>query len=411
MATTLGKPMMLSWRQIRLTGLTIVALAILVFGWWTSFGFLKVAALSTVASLLLVDVLDRKSRGWAPQLLLMISATYVALLLLEVGLWLISPGINPSISIRGMYTADEELGYRLTPGWEGQFDDGVASAYYAINSLGNRNREPGEGAAGRVLLLGDSFTFGDLLENEQTIGRQLEEVSTCNTRAYNLGVSGYGTNASLRTFERSPVDGEWVVYLFYENDLRTDNLQTSRNTVWRGFLVPRLDDTGQPLTPERLDAGIDTALSPPVLSNLLRLRHLFGAVQSLLKSAQSAKFRELEDGGGESGHAGGEGPLGYRGENVAPVVESSIAMRDAALRRGMNFAVMIVPSLTETRAQQHYGLVERYLRELKVRGITVLDPLKDFSVEDYFLHDGHFNPSGARKAAKSLADLVCENVR
>ena len=91
-------------------------------------------------------------------------------------------------------------GWRLRPGWHGQTRDGRT---VRLNGAGFRGPAAGAGAAGRrrVVLLGDSLTFGTGVEDGETFAAQLAGLAPA-LEPVNLGVSGYGTDQELLLLER-----------------------------------------------------------------------------------------------------------------------------------------------------------------------------------------------------------------
>jgi len=321
------------------------------------------------------------------------------LVAVDCAVLVVRPHANPALSIRHMYEPDPELGYRLSPGWQGLWDDGVVrDAQYTINARGHRDHEPRDVGSNRVLLLGDSFTFGMLLGDSETIDRQLEAQSGGRLDAYNLGVPGYGAPAVARTLERNDLPADHAVYLFYENDLRNDGLATERNRVHQGFMIPGMDETGRAYSEAELDARVARALTTPSTGlDILRLRHLAKAVSKLRRGAERRGFQEL---------ATGAAALDYAPENVEVVLRSSEEMARLAAQRGGDFAVLIIPALQEVNAGRYYALVDRYREELVSRGIPVIDLLEDLEADDYWLHDGHFAAGGAQKTARAILTWI-----
>ena len=91
-------------------------------------------------------------------------------------------------------------GWRLRPSWQGQTRDGRT---VRTNRSGFRGPSAGEGAPGRsrVLLLGDSLTFGTGVDDGETFAAQLAKLAPA-LEPLNLGVSGYGTDQELLLLER-----------------------------------------------------------------------------------------------------------------------------------------------------------------------------------------------------------------
>jgi lysophospholipase L1-like esterase len=90
-------------------------------------------------------------------------------------------------------------GWRLRPGWRGRTRDGRT---VAINAKGFRGPLPEttSDARLRVLLLGDSITFGTGVDDHETFAVQLAAHAP-RVEALNLGVSGYGTDQELLLLE------------------------------------------------------------------------------------------------------------------------------------------------------------------------------------------------------------------
>ena len=126
----------------------------------------------------------------------------------------------------GFYLSDPELGQRLSPGYDGWF----AGVPVRINALGFRDQRdydvqkpPG---AFRILVLGDSVTFGHGTRSDTTYPFLLEQrlrawKPEVEWQVWNLGVPGYATSQELAYLERvaERYQPDLVVVGFYQNDL------------------------------------------------------------------------------------------------------------------------------------------------------------------------------------------------
>ncbi|MEZ6185180.1 MAG: GDSL-type esterase/lipase family protein [Planctomycetota bacterium] len=137
----------------------------------------------------------------------------------------------------GMYVADPDLSYRLLPGHE--------HGDVAINSHGLRDPErPQEKPAGvkRVLVLGDSFTFGSgPLDPAHGFVRGLEARLGPEVQAINSGVPGWGTVQQAAWLERDGLAWEpdaLVVAFFVGNDV-WENQHPATKDVLNGELIER----------------------------------------------------------------------------------------------------------------------------------------------------------------------------
>ena len=129
----------------------------------------------------------------------------------------------------GFYLSDPVLGQRLAPGYDGWF----AGVPVQINSLGFRDSRDYQltkpAGTFRILVLGDSVTFGHGALSDTTYPYLLEQRlrqwrPDVNWEVWNLGVPGYNTTQELKYLERvGPIyQPDLVIVGFYENDL-TDN--------------------------------------------------------------------------------------------------------------------------------------------------------------------------------------------
>src|SRR5262245_50790452 len=171
---------------------------------------------------------------YAPRLGLTLAAIYLALLATEVTLWWMQPTSVLRTMARGLYVVRDGR-VSLTPGFRTHFDDGYAHGDIAINSLGYRGQEPRADGRDRVLLVGDSFAFGELLDQKDTIAATMERL--CPRReVVNLGVTCYNLREQLEQLRRWPLPAREVVYLFYGNDLEP----VVEQTIIDGYRVRRL---------------------------------------------------------------------------------------------------------------------------------------------------------------------------
>lgn len=104
----------------------------------------------------------------------------------------------------GMYTEHPELGYVLTPDFEGTIQRSEFATPVRIGGGGLRGWEAGDKAPGgyRILVLGDSQTFGFGVRDEETLTVRLGELLQARfpqraIEVINAGVPGYGTADQL----------------------------------------------------------------------------------------------------------------------------------------------------------------------------------------------------------------------
>lgn len=158
---------------------------------------------------------------WWKRVLMAALATAFALLLGEAALRIadVHPGPYPP----SLYERDEDCVYRLSPGFRMQ-----ARGYTVqISEQGFRDRFYGEKPPGvtRILVLGDSYVFGQGCALDETFTKVMERMGK-GLEVINAGVGGYGTLNELRLFRKYglALKPDIVILCFYEGNDLVDNL-------------------------------------------------------------------------------------------------------------------------------------------------------------------------------------------
>src|SRR5262245_33824098 len=216
----------------------------------------------------------------APRVGLALAAIYLALLATEVALWWMQPTSVLRTMGRGLYVVRDGR-VSLKPGFRTHFDDGYAHGDIAINSLGYRGEEPRPDGRDRVLLVGDSFAFGELLDQKDTIAASIERLNP-RREVINLGVTGYNLPEQLEPLRRWALPAREVVYLFYGNDLEPPVEQT----IIDGYRVRllRLPD-GSPMPDGEMRSAVARQLERIEQSRRLTLRSVLLASVSEARGA------------------------------------------------------------------------------------------------------------------------------
>ncbi len=164
-------------------------------------------------------------------LLLAASTVVVSLLLVEVGLRVVG------VSYPAFYRVDSKRGYGLRPYARGLYSR-EGQSLVAINAAGFRGALPPLNSAGetlRIAVLGDSFTEGLQVEEQQTwiriLEAQLNRSSSCpllkggQAELLNFGVGGYGTGQALLTwrYQARAFQPALVILAIYPGNDFTDN--------------------------------------------------------------------------------------------------------------------------------------------------------------------------------------------
>ncbi|MEQ9570152.1 MAG: hypothetical protein RLN75_08175 [Longimicrobiales bacterium] len=278
----------------------------------------------------------------------------------------------PSSSVT--FHADPSVGWRMVPNAEFEWTIDGRSNRYVANEQGFRSPYTrAEFAAGerRVVVLGDSFTFGTGVDSEDSwpalIDRRLADATV-----YNMGMPGVG------------VDQMWRIYAEYGAALEP-------HVVVLGFVD---QDWDRSMTAFRLPEG----LSKPTFT----LEG--GALRALTADDRPGHNRlRLERNSGVWGLV----RLGSRGlGRVAPVgawwrVNAAVLDTLAAevRDRGARLIVVRIPN----RGVPGFPQLARHL---SARGVAYLDLTEPEREEWFFRTDDHIDEDGHRFVAESVTPLV-----
>ena len=193
-------------------------------------------------------------------------------------------------------------------------------------------------------------------------------------------------------------EGTDVVYLFFNNDLRDDNLVAGALTVVDGYLVGQYEpETGRRYTLPELKTRVQQELASPRGTSLgqelrktiklYNLRKLVGAV------SKSPKFVNWDE-------------SRFRASNIQQAVAHTEQMRSVSRDRDMAFHVVIIPAKGEAAAGRYSEPTQAFLAELRQRGFNTIELLGRVTDEHYFKHDGHFNAQGAKRTASMIVETL-----
>jgi len=350
-----------------------------------------------------------RGRGWAANLLLAVASVVAAGALLlggELALRWAHPRYLERISLDDLaylHTYSPVYGWTPRP----SFRYTLAGSETTINRLGYRGREvaaartPGRP---RVVMLGDSITFGYGVRDGETFSAVMETLDP-RLEVVNLGVQGYGTDQELLKLEREG--------LAYAPDVVVLNVCLA-NDLLDNAAARSIYDGVYPKPYFRLEGGrlvevaSHVALSPPRrLALMLSQRSaLFNALLDLVRVDRARYQREVA------------------GRLEAEPAEPAFAVTFALIRRmneltrarGARFAALLYPSLRDFIRPSRRA--QRFLEAPELRGVQVVDLLPRFQAAgltaDTFSRyslDGnlHLTPEGHRLAARVILDVLGED--
>ena len=332
--------------------------------------------------------------------------------------------------------------YHPLLGWSGRPDfvgtkDGIP---IRTNSRGYRDREPVDAETHRtlgVLFLGDSFTWGDEVRQEDRYTSLLE--ASCGAdcdrlpaiRAINKGLIGYGTAQSLLDYLLTPDERPFdvvILALYAGNDLtdngavdspsgprprliRCDHKDADYGLCLEGVPVPSAVDWPE----HRLIDPRGTAARTFSWSGLIEMASQRRAPRFLLERRIAGQM-----GGNANGlpfpivERTSEAPVADRIgqlESILRAMQRTIRGDDKA------FGVMVFPSAKvyagdPERELREYAEILRVLDRLGIPFADYYDQTEGSRMEDlYSGMQGHWRPSGHEQAATLLRSLIVTLVR
>lgn len=333
------------------------------------------------------------TRGWLREAALVavtaVATLYGTLVVADVVLGRVEPGPRRTA---GLYRPDADRGYAMNPNFRGEI---VTTQTFSVatNAAGYRDDEWDRTAPVRVLVAGDSFTFGEPLPVEQGFVRKAQ---TCQagTRFYNAGVSGYGVAQVLPTIAREcpALAPQHVFYMYYLNDTHWDEMDPQARTAMDGYIVQAVgEDRRTRLSEAELRAKVAAALAPRRWSAgaMLRLEHVASFLRRHGAAPPSSETADTAE---------------YSPAAAGRARDMIVAMRDVARRCGGDFTMVVLPSAHEVASGVGEPATARLLGLLEGSGVDVLDLRRDWPVGAglHLSRDRHLNAAGTDRVARQL---------
>ncbi len=366
------------------------------------------------------------SREWAFRIVAPVAGVLTVCLAVEVGLRVF--GVDPLGDLTGPRTlilresAHPDLEYELTPGAAGSW----GKRSIEINRHGFRDREYSLEKAPdirRILVVGDSITFGYGLRPEQRFPEQLEarfRDAGAKVEVLNLGVGGYDTLDEVAFLEQVGLDfgPDLVVVGFCINDLgvQSVNLRTIRVLRRYGGLIRR-SRLLQLLTVRVDRSGLRDEIRSLNAEDEFRRRNAERIVSLADDPELLDRMASLRREIAEARHSS---PAPYLSWYTSEAKVGKLRFSFARLARladehGFEVLVAIFPFLDERRQSDAYRLAYDLVHHEAARaGFEVLelrDVFEAFGFEKLMLHGKrptplHPNEEGHRIAAQHLFETL-----
>lgn len=328
---------------------------------------------------------------------------------------------------------------RLTPGFRGRYTNGTEfDTELSVNAFGLRGPEldPASSGGPRLLVIGDSFTFGIGVEAEETfvaqVKEELREVAP-GLETFNGGVPGFSPLEELswlKTYGLQLNPDVVVIAIFLGNDI-IEATKWGRSPIEEGGIGAggQLLFASTNSVPET-GGATGTHLWLFHNSHLVRLvsrfaptgvRRLLGFGESWVTNGMRRAFRSHNP----------SDPLTQEG--MAANREALTELAELAREESFRLAALVIPSdmqLDQDRWNigmmlakwdpEDYDFDPQYpgrffgdlLAELDIPMVDLSPIIKENLYEDeplYYVYDPHWTPAGHRLAAGALAELLIEH--
>jgi hypothetical protein len=335
----------------------------------------------------------------------------VAVALGEVGARLLAPQpTGPA-----WFAHDADLGAIPVPGEHGERTwPGAYRFSFTHDARGLRVVPAAAGVAAQrtVLVLGDSYTYGLGVDDDQTYCNILQEAlrSDPSARVVNAGNPAKGTDYALRFFlaRQAAIRPDVVLLAFFKNDFGDNAREAYFSRTPAGALVPKQPKdarSGRRLLVERLP-GFGWLLSTSHFVNLLR------------QAAVVFTFDRARPGNPTVVQGSADGPRAFvwvdprRRETTTRYLA---ALRDSVREHGASLLVFYVPDARDCWLARHgrppspdEGAFEEIAVGLGLRFFSLTPVLAASTepLERLYFGEGHWTPSAHAIAGRALAEAM-----
>lgn len=178
------------------------------------------------------------------KIILVVVSIFVALLCIEIGLSFKSYSKETETwRVSGAYQLDNDLIYSLKPLHDTTTSSSGMTERIKTNSIGLRDNEIKDVSSykKRIIVLGDSMTFGHGVSSQDAYPNQLEKIYQRKGQpidVINAGIKGYGTDQSYKLFitRLRSLEPDLVIFAIFMNDIY-DNIILPLYTIDDDSLV------------------------------------------------------------------------------------------------------------------------------------------------------------------------------
>lgn len=317
------------------------------------------------------------------------ASVLVTALALEGILRLTQPTPREMWQIGGLFRIDDQLIFSLRPNVQRSWTTSEFTEVASTNAMGLRDdelAEPGPDTT-RIIVLGDSMTFGHGVANDEAYPNQLEKLLKEAGRqadVINAGVKGYGTDQSYRFFTTRlmGLTPQVVVFGVYWNDV-SDNMNQALYSIDGGTLVP-LDARAHHIY---VIGSIDERVPTSV-----RRTFLYNALMSGLRRAYDRWAHPSQ-------------PADRARSKVRLEVEHLVRL---GRERGFRVVVIGVPYRDRPPGEYRF-LFDRPVEGALGEDLSARPVWREKRDRLFFRIDPHFTPDGHRVLAEQVLELLVRN--
>ena len=273
---------------------------------------------------------------------------------------------------------DNQLFYKFKPG-KNRFANLEFNTRFEVNSLGMRDDEKSLKHP-RIVCIGDSFTTGWGVENEESFPDLLEQKT--NKKTLNMGIPSYGTAREFLFLEKINLDScELLVIQFCENDLPENrsfienNYSLNISPEEKFLSAQRYNHMRSSYFPLKWTFEITAKL----------IRNLFGITHQKAKKSE-AQITAVEDKG------------------VSDFFEII-----QLIQKRYSGKIVILNLDSYATIDKYYKKFKAHLNENPNEKIVLFDTSKIIDSSDYFPIDDHINAKGHQKVANGIFNLIHRN--
>jgi lysophospholipase L1-like esterase len=340
---------------------------------------------------------------------------------------------NAPLSTGPYYASDEQLGWLPRKSVQGSHDHaGSFASTFRTNSRGLRGKERDlvkPDGWQRVVLLGDSFTWGYGISDGETYADRLEGKLE-RTEVVNLGVTAYGLTQEIMYLKREGLgySPDIVVVGFCLNDVYRPA------SAWVRYLEKqrnaRSAEPAAPAAPRSFALAVkhflhaESRLYRLAVDQLNRTKWLANALARAGMKAELAGFRELDP---NLMPALRVYPPDLQ-ESWEQTLADLLELRRLGEEHRFRLVVALIPALQTVQSEalrnsiahlayeagdfdpdKPYRLVEEFARS---NGIDVVNPVERFRAQEragtrlYLRRDMHFNAAGHELFAQAIAEHI-----